>query len=126
MAFAPVAAAPTREFAPQEEAPATAVAAPRYPDGYASPEEVAEDPDYLDEDEYYVDERRGTLDFGLLLLRLGLGGFLVLQGLVAFFNWDQSGGIPAIEAQFLSANFRFAEVPWPPHCPRWHCSRVLC
>nr|WP_240393900.1 DoxX family membrane protein [Corynebacterium lactis] len=73
----------------------------------ASDADYDEDPDYVEEEE---ETRRGTIDFGLLILRLGLGALLVLQGLTTFLGWGGSGGTAAIAANFESNNFALSTV----------------
>ncbi len=64
-----------------------------------------------EEDEYEeIEYRRGTLDLGLLLLRLGVGGLLLLQGLAAFFQLGGNEGVAALENQFVAQNFSFGAV----------------
>lgn len=48
---------------------------------------------------------RGTIDFGLLLLRLVFGGYLVLSSLMTFFRLGNSDGIGGLESEF--ANYPF-------------------
>ena len=48
---------------------------------------------------------RGTMDFGLLLLRLVFGGYLVLSSLMTFFRLGNSDGIGGLESEF--ANYPF-------------------
>lgn len=48
---------------------------------------------------------RGTLDFGLLLLRLIIGGYLVVRAICTFFNLGSSGGIGELEAAYASYAF---------------------
>ncbi|MDO5029364.1 MAG: DoxX family membrane protein [Corynebacterium sp.] len=91
---------PAAEAAPtQVAAPAGAVAA----DG-----QVDEDTDFYDGDE--PEYRRGTTDFGLLLVRLGLGALLLVHGLTTLLGWGNSGGTTALEAQFNQNNFAFGAV----------------
>ena len=58
-----------------------------------------EDTDFYDDNE--PEHRRGTTDFGLLLLRLGLGALL---------GWGNSGGTTALETQFSQNNFALGPV----------------
>ncbi|AKE39014.1 DoxX family protein [Corynebacterium camporealensis] len=44
--------------------------------------------------------RRGTLDFGLLLVRLGAGIYLLLAGLATFFTLGGGEGVSGLEAEF--------------------------
>ena len=46
--------------------------------------------------------KRGTMDFGLLLLRLGLGGLLLASGVITIFNLANSGGLLALESDFAA------------------------
>ncbi|WKD57805.1 DoxX [Corynebacterium capitovis DSM 44611] len=52
--------------------------------------------------------RRGTIDLGLLLLRLLLGSVLVLDAVKTFFRLGGSAGISGLESQF--ADFPYASV----------------
>ena len=72
----------------------------------------ADDRDFRDEDEdgRALDPRRGTLDFGLLLLRLGVGGMLLMLGLATFFQFGGAPGIGALEAQFADNGYNFAGI----------------
>lgn len=72
----------------------------------------ADDRDFRDEDEddRALDPRRGTLDFGLLLLRLGVGGMLLMLGLATFFQFGGAPGIGAMEAQFADNGYNFAGI----------------
>lgn len=62
-----------------------------------------EDTDFYDDNE--PESRRGTTDFGLLLLRLGLGALLLVHGLTTLLGWGNSGGTTALETQFSQNNF---------------------
>lgn len=106
---------PVSEPDPQSEAalaaaPTTVAPAP----DFAEPEStvVAEqDRDFVDEyEEDELDVRRGTTNFGLLILRLGVGALLILHGLTTLFGWANSGGVGALEADFANSGFRFASV----------------
>lgn len=66
------------------------------------------DTDFYDDDEQEI--RRGTTDFGLLLLRLGLGALLLVHGLTTLLGWGNSGGTTALEAQFNQNNFALGPV----------------
>ncbi|WP_221624532.1 DoxX family membrane protein, partial [Corynebacterium bovis] len=48
----------------------------------------------------HVDDRRGTLGFGLLLLRLVIGGLLLVRGLQTLFRFGGDPGITALEDAF--------------------------
>lgn len=45
-------------------------------------------------------QRRGTIDFGLLLLRLLFGGWLIWDSIRVFFNLGNSGGLSGLEASY--------------------------
>lgn len=66
------------------------------------------DRDFVAEDA--PDTRRGTLDLGLLLLRLGIGALLILQGLATIFQLGGAPGIGALEAAFADNNYAYAGV----------------
>ena len=67
-----------------------------------------EDTDFYDDNE--PEHRRGTTDFGLLLLRLGLGALLLVHGLTTLLGWGNSGGTTALETQFSENNFALGPV----------------
>ncbi|MDK8506583.1 MAG: DoxX family membrane protein [Corynebacterium amycolatum] len=67
-----------------------------------------EDTDFYDDNE--PEFRRGTTDFGLLLLRLGLGALLLVHGLTTLLGWGNSGGTTALETQFSQNNFALGPV----------------
>lgn len=46
--------------------------------------------------------RRGTTDFGLLLLRVLVGGYLILDALKVFFGLGGSAGIAGLEGEFAA------------------------
>ncbi|MBC3186239.1 DoxX family protein [Corynebacterium sp. zg-331] len=73
-----------------EDAPAVA---PAYA-GAAAPVVAQE------EEREPAEARRGTLDLGLLLVRLGLGGWLIVQSLSAFFHLGGSAGLSGLEEQY--------------------------
>ena len=81
------------------------------------------DPDYREDDALHddrrdrdahdaraVDDRRGTIDFGLLLLRLGLGGLLLMHGLATFFQFGGAPGLADLEATFADNNYAYAGI----------------
>lgn len=79
-AFAePAAAAPVQETESTGETPVVPA---------AEPEVATEKP---------VREKRGTLGFGLLLLRLVVGGLLLVQGLQTLFAFGGNGGLNVLE-----------------------------
>ena len=72
-----------------------------------------DDPDFREDHRDHdrdLDPRRGTLDFGLLLLRLGVGGMLLMLGLATFFQFGGAPGIGTLEAQFAANGYNFAGV----------------
>lgn len=46
--------------------------------------------------------KRGTLDFGLLLLRLVVGGYLITSAVSTFFQLGSHEGIPGLQADYQS------------------------
>ncbi|MDH4658012.1 DoxX family protein [Corynebacterium pyruviciproducens] len=48
------------------------------------------------------DPRRGTMDFGLLLLRIVLGGYLIFEALKVFFNLGGSEGLAGVKEAFAA------------------------
>lgn len=104
---------PTRAFGRGAAAPSPAFgqAGTAYDGGVGAQRGGAsgpEAPNYTDpnlevapyEDEYREPARRGTLDFGLLLLRLMLGGYLVATGIATFFQLQNNPGLPGLEQAF--------------------------
>lgn len=49
--------------------------------------------------------RRGTIDFGLLLMRLALGAFLIIDSLAVFFRLGGNGGIAGLESAFADYTY---------------------
>ena len=82
---------------PSTETTVIGAPADAYGDGYPA-----------DEEDDGPDPRRGTLDFGLLLLRLGLGGMLLLHGLSTFFGFGGSGGIGQLQGKL--ADYAYAST----------------
>ncbi|AKK10939.1 DoxX family protein [Corynebacterium uterequi] len=100
--------------APQEIKPTDAAEAETTV--FAAPTYVLDDPieaepaqldryEARDSREDGADARRGTIDFGLLLLRVLLGGWLVLAALTTFFRLDGGQGLQGLEEElsFLPA-----------------------
>ncbi|MGV0867839.1 DoxX family protein [Corynebacterium kalidii] len=81
---------------PAEDAPVTTPVSPVFPD------DPRTDADPAAADTPAGDPRRGTLDFGLFLLRVVIGGLLVVRGLQTLFAFGGDPGISALE-QTLSA-----------------------
>ncbi|WP_051866852.1 DoxX family membrane protein [Corynebacterium atypicum] len=76
-------------------------------------DERAETPDFagyrgVDDDEPssteapVVDDRRGTLNFGLLILRVVLGAFLILHSVGIFFRLGNSEGLTGLALEYVS------------------------
>ncbi|BAM27246.1 DoxX family protein [Corynebacterium ulcerans] len=93
---APVAAPATTSFAesPVEQAPVVAPAPPVAP--------VAPQPEPVDTHALAVAAKRGTIDFGLLVLRVVFGAWLILDAVQVFFAMGNSGGINGLQDQFSS------------------------
>lgn len=89
--FAPTTVAQAPGAEPTTVAPATAA------DGAYDP---AAEPAYVDEAAVGHDHRRGTIDFGLLIARLVLGVWLILESLGTFFQLGNSAGLAGLESDF--------------------------
>ena len=79
-----------------------AYAAPAYATGTADTASTA-DPVYTETTEPVVVEeetRRGTTDFGLFLMRLFLGAFLIIDSVAIFFRLGGNEGISGLESAF--------------------------
>lgn len=93
--------------APETVAPET-VALDREPE-YIPPAE----PEYVEEPVAAYEEpvvvaepvQRGTIDFGLLLMRLALGAFLILDSLGIFFRLGGNEGIAGLETAFADYSY---------------------
>lgn len=59
--------------------------------------------DQIEEDE--PEAKRGTMDFGLFLIRLFFGAALILHSVSVFFRLGAGGGIAALEEQFSGYEF---------------------
>lgn len=93
-ASTPAAAAVTGETAAIDREPQyIAPAEPVY-------EEVTVVSDPVVEEPVAAPVGRGTIDFGLLLLRLLVGGYLTVRAIATFFNLGSSGGIGALETAY--------------------------
>ncbi len=55
-----------------------------------------------------LDARRGTLDFGLFIIRVAVGLYLILRGVSAFFAIGGSDGLAGLEAEY--AGYQWPEV----------------
>lgn len=96
---APVAPRPAQPEVIAPAAPAAPVApAPGYPEnGYLTEQEE-------EEAAVALDPRRGTMDWGILILRLLLGVYLVIAALGTFFRLGGNSGLSGLEAEFASYN----------------------
>lgn len=56
------------------------------------------------------EHRRGTTDLGLLFLRVGVGGLLILHGLSTFFGFGGGPGLTQLQDHFISMGWSFAVV----------------
>ena len=57
-----------------------------------------------------VAKRRGTQDLGLMVLRIGLGAWLVVHGLQKAFGWWGGQGLNGYEHALAAAGFQHAGV----------------
>lgn len=82
--------------------PATGLAPGAY-GSTAAPTEVGVDPDRRD-------DRRGTQDLGLLLLRVAVGALLIGHGLQKIFGWWGGPGLGGFRDQLTDVGFRNADI----------------
>lgn len=98
----PPPAQPTRQL-DREPVPAAAPA-PNHNDygdtDFAAAAVVAPEQPVLAEEPVIADARRGTIDFGLLIIRATIGIYLILRGVFTFFNFGGSQGLAGLEAEF--------------------------
>ncbi|MHA7651342.1 DoxX family protein [Mycobacterium sp. ML4] len=67
--------------------------------------------DFEDEDERLrAAGRRGTQNFGLLVLRVGLGGVLIAHGLQKLFGWWGGSGLHGFRNSLSDIGFQHADV----------------
>ena len=52
--------------------------------------------------------KRGTIDFGLLFIRIALGGYLIIEGVRTLFSIDASAGISGLEGEY--ANYAMSNL----------------
>ncbi|MFP7365590.1 DoxX family membrane protein [Corynebacterium callunae] len=98
---------PTRQIAREEAytAPQESYADTDFAPVVAAP--VAEQP--LEEQPTIIeDARRGTLDFGLLIIRVVIGLYLIVRGVFTFFTLGGSEGLAGLEAEF--ATYQWPEI----------------
>ncbi len=101
---------PDADFAPTVSTPAPS--APSLATAISTPATTVADsttgssyglgPAVEEPEEEIADSRRGTIDFGLLLLRLAFGGFLVFEAIKVFFNLGDGGGLAGMKDAFAS------------------------
>lgn len=84
--------------------PTTGLAAGAYGATTAAPTEVGVDPDRVG------DDRRGTQDLGLLLLRVAVGALLIGHGLQKVFGWWGGPGLGGFRDQLADVGFRNADI----------------
>lgn len=72
-----------------------------------SPAPVQEQP-LIEQPTIIEDARRGTLDFGLLIIRAVVGLYLIVRGVFTFFTLGGSGGLAGLEAEF--ASYQWPEI----------------
>ncbi|KIU15676.1 DoxX family protein [Mycolicibacterium llatzerense] len=79
--------------------------------GSQQPAEPAEiEPDPETDARVRVAKRRGTQDLGLLVLRVGLGAWLVVHGLQKAFGWWGGQGLNGYEHALAAAGFQHAGI----------------
>ncbi|ANE03823.1 DoxX family protein [Corynebacterium crudilactis] len=83
------------DFAPAGAAAAAAVA-------------PVEQPIFAEQPQIIEDTRRGTLDFGLLIIRAVIGVYLIVRGVFTFFTLGGSTGLTGLEAEF--AGYQWPEI----------------
>ncbi|CAM3270411.1 hypothetical protein BST27_21760 [Mycobacterium intermedium] len=64
----------------------------------------------LDDDERRGGDRRGTQDFGLLILRLGLGAVLIAHGLQKLFGWWGGSGVHTFQNALTDVGYQHADI----------------
>ncbi|BAU95650.1 hypothetical protein N24_1388 [Corynebacterium suranareeae] len=69
---------------------------------------VAEQPVFAEQPQIIEDARRGTLDFGLLIIRAVIGVYLIVRGVFTFFTLGGSAGLAGLEADF--AGYQWPEI----------------
>jgi putative oxidoreductase len=72
---------------------------------YAQPADIG--PGY---DDRRVDDRRGTQDLGLMLLRWAVGALLVAHGLQKAFGWWGGPGLNGFEESLTAMGFKYADM----------------
>lgn len=75
-----------------------------------SAEPAAIHPDDAAEDRIKAAGRRGTLDLGLMLIRVGLGALLVVHGLQQAFGWWGGDGLGGLRESLIESGFRYGEA----------------
>ena len=72
---------------------------------YAQPADIG--PGY---DDRRVDDRRGTQDLGLMLLRWAVGALLIVHGLQKAFGWFGGPGLDGFEDRLNEAGYQHADM----------------
>lgn len=62
------------------------------------------------DDRWRADDRRGTQDLGLLVLRVGLGAVLVLHGLRKLFGWWGGPGLAGFRNALSDTGYQHADI----------------
>lgn len=71
---------------------------------------AAIDIDDEDDDRLRIVGRRGTQNFGLLLLRIGLGAVLIAHGLQKLFGWWGGAGLHSFKNSLTDIGFQHADI----------------
>ena len=73
---------------------------------YAQPSDIG--PGYVDR--AATDDRRGTQDLGLMLLRWAVGALLIAHGLQKAFGWWGGPGLEGFEDSLTAMGFKYADM----------------
>lgn len=95
------------ETAPATETVLTSNTVDPVPTTYADADLAADSAQ--EEEAKVVQAKRGTLDFGLLLVRLTVGLILILQSIAVFFRLGNSAGIGGLESEFAAQGYAFTD-----------------
>ncbi len=75
-----------------------------------SPEELKAEQARQKRAERKADPRRGTLDLGLLFVRIALGGYLIFASVLSFFAFGETRGLSGLEADFTAQGYAMPQV----------------